>query len=214
MLRPLAVAFVLASVTASSAAAPGDLYKCKPPGRSTIVENYPPRECDGIVEIFILSHDGTPKGTIPPRLTDAQKQARDEEKSMANECHAQNEARRRADEGLLERYRSEDELMADRDAVIGRELAHLDQQIRRLESLAADRERLNEEAQFYLTHPMPPSLKVRLEENGAAKAQVEHEQEAAWSRIKAIAADFGTVLARYRALVDGSAKYPCERPIK
>jgi hypothetical protein len=61
---------------------------------------------------------------------------------------------------------------------------------------------------------MPPSLRVSLEENGAAKAQVEQQQEAAWSRIKTTAADFDTVLARYRALMDGSAKYPCERPVE
>jgi len=204
-------AIALAAALTSVSPAAWCAFVCKPPGSSTIIRDYPPPECAG-VEIRELNPDGSLKHIIAPPLTAEQKKEKTEKERRQAECIKGNQAQTRDDDALLGRYLTEDDLLHDRDIALARERTRIDRQDQKLKELKVDRKRLDDEAEFYAKREMPKQLKVRFDDNDAAKARAEHEIGVIGSQMQSISDQFDAKLKRYRDLVAGTAQPPhkCE----
>jgi hypothetical protein len=182
---------------------------CKPPGGSTIIRDDLPPECAS-VEIREMNPDGSLKRIIPPPRTTEQRKAEEEEHRRKLECLQQNEARKQGDEVLLKRYPMEDDLIVARDRALANEKARIDQQNQRLKELERTRAHLEDEKASYKGRQMSDAMKAAFEANESAMAAAEHQIELINSRMRQIAEKFDPDLKRYRELVKGTAKLPCQ----
>jgi hypothetical protein len=184
-------------------------FVCKPPGGSMIIRDDVPPECAS-VEIRETNPDGSLKRIIPPPRTTEQRKAEEEDQKRRTECRQQNEARKQGDETLLKRYPMEDDLIVARDRALANEKARLEQQNQRLKELELVRTRLEGEKASYKGRQMPDALKADFEANDSATAAAEHQIEATSSGIGRVTEKFEADLKRYRELVKGTAKLPCQ----
>jgi hypothetical protein len=185
-------------------------FVCKPPGGSTIIRDDLPPECAS-VEIRETNPDGSLRRIIPPPRTAEQRKAQEEENRRKLECLQQNEARKQGDEVLLKRYPMEDDLIVARDRALANEKARIDQQNQRLKELERTRARLEDEKASYKGRQMPDTMKAAFEANDSGMAAAEHQLDLINSGMGQIAEKFDADLKRYRELVKGAAKLPCQR---
>jgi hypothetical protein len=184
-------------------------FVCKPPGGSMIMRDDLPPECAS-VEIREVNPDGTLKRVIPPPRTTQQRKAEEDAQKRRTECVQQNEAQKQGDETLLRRYPMEVDLVVARDRALANEKARVEQQNQRLKELKLARARLEGEKASYQGRQMPDALKSGFEANDSATAAAEHQIEATNSGIGRLAEKFDADLKRYRELVKGTAKLPCQ----
>jgi hypothetical protein len=168
-----------------------------------------PAECAS-VEIRELNPDGTLKRVIPPPRTTQQRNAEEEAQKRRTDCVQQNEAQKQGDETLLRRYPMEDDLIVARDRALANENARIEQQNQRLKELKLARARLDGQKASYQGRPMPDALKSDFAANDSATVAAEHQIEATNSGAERLAEKFDVDLKRYRALVKGTAKLPCQ----
>jgi hypothetical protein len=201
-LRILAAAAGLALLAPAASAA---LYVCTDAKGRTITADRPPPECAN-VPIKELRPDGSVRRVIEPPLTDEQRRERAEK---ARRDYQEQEAKRtqaRRDIALMETYANEGEIEAARQATLAGRQVIIDRSLQRLESFAAERVKLEHEAEFYANRKLPEKLERAIESNKEL-AQAEHRLIADMQAdIQRINKRFDAELARYRDLVLAGAR--------
>jgi hypothetical protein len=181
------------------------MYVCTAPGGRTITADRPPPECAN-VPIRELRADGSVRRVIEPPLTTEQRQARAEQALREQQLQQAKRAQARQDIALLETYASEKDIEAARRAALTSRQAMIDRSNRRLETFAAERKKLDEEAEFYVNRKVPLKLEHAIEANESL-VEAEHrliaEMQADMARINK---RFDAEAERYRELVNAGAK--------
>jgi hypothetical protein len=203
--RSAAALALAAALGAAASPAAADLFVCTDPSGRTITADRPPPECANL-PIRELRPDGSVRRVIEPPLTEEQRKARAEK---ARRDHQEQEARRtqaRRDIALMETYASEREIEAARQAALTSRKAMIDRARQRLETFAADRTKLEQEAEFYANRKMPATLERAIEANqemAQAETRLIAEMEADLKRINQ---RFDAELSRFRELVLAGAR--------
>jgi hypothetical protein len=209
-MAPRFLPFILLLLAGAAAAQPappptGLLFVCTDGRGRTYTGDRQPPECANL-EIRVLNRDGSLRQVIPAPLTPEQKAARAaEEKRRAEEAERALEQRRR-DRALLETYASEAEI----DALRVKTLASREQQIARsedrLKRLAAERKKLDDEAEFYVKREQPAALKRAFANNAElvkTELAIVADTRAEMARINE---RFDAEIKRFRELVQGGSR--------
>jgi len=205
-------AVLLAGATgAALAQAPlpvGTLYSCTANGK-TYTADRPPAEC-ATSDIRELNRDGSVRRVIPRPLTIEEQRARALEAKKRYEEEEKILAQRRRDRSLLEAYATEAEI----DAARKKSLESAEQIIRRSQerakSLAEDRKRLDDEAEFYKKREQPDSLKRAFDLNAQAVSAEERIVVEARGEVARINERFDAERKRFRELLAQGAR-PVQR---
>jgi hypothetical protein len=206
--------FVLALCTAAPAHAqapappPGTMYSCVANGR-TYTADRPPAECVNS-DIRELNRDGSVRRVIARPLTIEEQRARALEAKKRLEEEERVLAQRRRDRSLLEAYANEAEI----DAARRKSLENAEQIIRRSQerttSLAQDKKRLDDEAEFYKKREMPDSLKRAYALNAEAAAAEQKILAEARGEVERVNERFDAEKKRFRELLALGAR-PVQR---
>jgi hypothetical protein len=201
------ILLLLGSAAAAQPVPPptGLLFVCTDGRGRTYTGDRQPPECANL-EIRVLNRDGSLRQVIPAPLTPEQKAARAvEERRKAEEAERALEQRRR-DRALLETYASEAEI----DALRVKTLASREQQIARsedrLKRLAAERKKLDDEAEFYVKREQPAALKRAFANNAElvkTELAIVADTRAEMARINE---RFDAEIKRFRELVQGGSR--------
>ena len=152
----------------------------------------------------LLNKDGSQKAVLPPRLTPAERAARDAQaKQTEKEEQAYKDAVRR-DRNLRMRYPDEATHQKAREAALDDTRKAIASSERRVADLRKEREPLQADAEFYKGRPMPFKLKSRLDANDTslrAQQDIIENQHAELIRINTM---FDAELARLRKLWSGA----------
>lgn len=179
------------------------IYTCTDAQGRKLTSDRPIAECTAR-EQRVLNADGSLRQVLPPTLTAEERAAREaQERRLAQQRAAQNDAQRR-DRNLLLRYPNEDRHQQAR--VVALEPVRLAMRAteRRLATLALERKRLDDEAEFYRGRPAPASLRQQLDANDAtvdAQRAAARNQEAELDRVNAL---YDAELDRLRRLWAGA----------
>jgi len=196
------LALVLAAAPASAA-----LYTCTDASGRKFTSDRPPPECANL-PVRELRADGSVRRVIEPPLTEEQRKARAEQ---AQRVLQEQEARRsqaRRDIALLETYATGADIEAARRAALVSRQVMIDRSKQRLETLAAERRKLDDEAEFYANRKIPELLERAIE---ASKALVQAEQrliDETQVDMARINKRFDGESERYRELVHAGARPP------
>jgi len=210
--RPLPLTLLVLLVSAApglwaqGSAAPASaagIYTCTDDQGRKITADRPIASCTA-KEQRVLNKDGSLKMVFPPILTveeRAEKEAQERKLAEARATHA--DAVRR-DRNLLSRYPNEAPHRKAREAALDTVRAAMKTSDQRLRELAAERQPLLAEAEFYVGKALPPKLRGQLDANDAAtSAQRESavSQEAELDRINRL---YDAELARLKLLWAGA----------
>ena len=139
-------------------------------------------------------------------LTDEQRRARAEKARRDYQEQEVRRAQARRDIALMETYTSEDQIEAARQAALAGRQVIIDRSRQRLESLAAERTKLDNESEFYASRKLPAKLEHAIEANKEL-AQAEHRLIADMQvDMQRLNRRFDAELARFRELVLAGAK--------
>ena len=189
--------------TAAQPASAAGIYTCVDNSGRKLTSDRPIAECTA-KEQRMLNHDGSLKSVYPPILTvdeKADKDARDRRMAEAKASFA--DAVRR-DRNLLARYPTEAPHRKAREAALDTVRAAVKARDSRLNELAAERQPLIAEAEFYKGRTLPPKLRNQIDANDAAtEAQRESAQnlEAELGRVNSF---YDGELARLKRLWAGA----------
>ncbi|MCU0764890.1 MAG: hypothetical protein MUF32_02425 [Burkholderiaceae bacterium] len=153
-----------------------------------------------------LRADGSVRRVIEPPLTPEQQRARAEQAQREQKEREARRAQARQDIALLETYPTEQDIEAARQTALTSRQAMIDTSRKRLETFAAERRKLDDEAEFYVNRKMPAKLGHAIEANASlvdAEHRVIAEMQADMERINK---RFDAEARRYRELVRGGAK--------
>ena len=205
-LLPLAAAAALSAALAQTPNA--GMYSCVANGK-TYTADRPPPECANS-DMRELNKDGSVRRVIPRPLTVDEQRARALEAKKKLEEEERQLAQRRRDRSLLEAYANEAEIEAARK----KSLESAEQIVKRSQeralSLAQDRKRLEEEAEFYRKREQPESLKRAYALNAQAVSAEEKILAEARGEIARINERFEVEKKRYRELLAQGAS-PVQR---
>jgi hypothetical protein len=193
------------ALTLAAAPVAATMFVCTDPSGRTITADSPPPECAN-VPIRELRPDGSVRRVIEPPLTAEQRRARAEQVRREQQEREAKRSQARHDIALLETYATEKDIEAAREAALASRQAMIDRSIKRLDSFAAERRKLDEEAEFYLNRKIPDKLEHAIEANDSlvqAEQRMIVEMRADMARINK---RFDTEAERYRALVSAGAK--------
>jgi hypothetical protein len=206
-----AAAAALASAALASAAAQtanGSLFTCVANGK-TYTADRPPPECANS-EMRELNRDGSVRRVIPRPLTIEEQRARALEAKKRLEEEERQLSQRRRDRSLLEAYATEAEIEAARQ----KSLESAEQIVKRSQeraiSLAQDRKRLEDEAEFYKKRDQPDSLQRAFALNAQAVSAEEKILAEARGEMNRINDRFDAEKRRYRELLAQGAR-PVQR---
>jgi hypothetical protein len=196
-------AFIALALAATPARA--TVYVCTTPDGRTITSDRPPAECFG-VPIRELRDDGSVRRVIEPPLTEEQRKARAEQALRERREREAKRAQARQDIALLETYATEKDIEEARKVALTSRQAMIERSRKRLETFAAERKKLDDEAEFYVNRKLPAKLEHAFEANDSL-VQAEHrliaEMEADMGRINK---RFDAEAQRYRELMSSGAK--------
>jgi hypothetical protein len=196
-------AFIALALAATPARA--TVYVCTTPDGRTITGDRPPAECFG-VPIRELRADGSVRRVIEPPLTEEQRRARAEQAQRERREREAKRAQARQDIALLETYATEKDIEEARRVALTSRQAMIERSRKRLETFAAERKKLDDEAEFYVNRKLPAKLEHAFEANDSL-VQAEHrliaEMEADLARINK---RFDAEAQRYRELMSAGAK--------
>jgi hypothetical protein len=206
----LSVVPFAATVHAQGMNAPpaGTMYSCVANGR-TYSADRPPAECVNS-DIRELNRDGSVRRVIPRPLTPEEQRAKALEAKKKIEEEERQLAQRRRDRSLLEAYANEQEIEAARRKALEGAEQSIVRSNERTVSLAKDKKRLEDEAEFFKNRTMPDSLKRAFDLNAqAASAEAKISAEAR-SEITRINERFDAEKKRYVDLLAQGAR-PVQR---
>lgn len=180
------------------------IYTCLDASGRRITADRPIPECTGR-EQQVLNRDGSRHGVRPPTLTtEEQAELEARERLAAEKRAAQADAARR-DRNLVTRYPSEQVHRRAREAALDTVRLAMKATESRLRELAAERKPLRDEAEFYVSKPMPAKLRAAIDANDAAldaQRSSAANQEAELRRINRL---YDVELDRLRKLWAGAA---------
>jgi hypothetical protein len=143
------------------------IYSCTTPDGRRITSDRLIYECIGM-EQRVLNRDGTVRLVVTPPLSPDQAAAAEQrERRAAADRMARQEAVRR-DRNLLARYPDEAAHTRARVSALDTVRSAMEASESRLRDLAADRKKLDQEAEFYKGKPLPPKLQEAVDANEAA----------------------------------------------
>jgi hypothetical protein len=203
--RPRAAAAAALLALAASAPVAAGVFVCTTPDGRRITADMPPPECAN-VPIRELRADGSVRRVIEPPLTPEQQRARAEQAQREQKEREARRAQARQDIALLETYPTEQDIEAARQTALTSRQAMIDTSRKRLETFAAERRKLDDEAEFYINRKMPAKLGHAIEANASlvdAEHRVIAEMQADMERINK---RFDAEAQRYRELMSGGAK--------
>ncbi len=200
--------FVAATASAQTPVPSGTMFSCVANGK-TYSADRPPPECVNS-DMRELNRDGSVRRLIPRPLTVEEQRARALEAKKKLEDDERMLAQRRRDRSLLEAYANEDEIEAARK----KSLESAEQAIKRSQeralSLAQDRRRLDNEAEFYKKREQPDSLKRAYALNAQAVSAEEKIIAEARGEATRINERFDAEKKRFKELVAQGAR-PVQR---
>jgi DNA repair exonuclease SbcCD ATPase subunit len=192
----------------SPAPPPGTMFSCVANGR-TYTADRPPPECANS-DIRELNRDGSVRRVIARPLTIEEQRARALEAKKRLDEEEKQLAQRRRDRSLLEAYASETEIEQARR----KSLENAEQIIKRSQersaSLAQDKRRLDDEAEFYKKREQPESLKRAYVLNAQAVAAEDKIFAEAKSEVARINERFDMEKRRFKELLALGAR-PVQR---
>jgi hypothetical protein len=147
------------------------IYSCVTPDGRRITSDRLIAECIGL-EQRVLNRDGTVRLVVTPPLSsdEASRKEMQERRAAAERMARQEDARR--DRNLLARYADESAHQRGRAAALDTVRQAIAASEARLAELAADRKKLDQEAEFYKGKPLPAKLREAFDANEAtAEAQ-------------------------------------------
>ena len=207
LVRAAAVSVVLASVSAS-AQTPTTMFTCVANGK-TYSADRPPAECANS-DMRELNRDGSVRRVIPRPLTVEEQRARALEAKKKLEEEEKLRAQRRRDRALLEAYATDAEIEAARKKSLEGAEQAIKRSQERADSLAKDRKRLDDEAEFYKKREQPDSLKRAYALNAQAVTAEERIMAEARGEVARINERFEAERKRYKELLAQGAR-PVQR---
>lgn len=186
-------------------------FICKPPGAGTIIRDSPPKECS-TVDIREINPDGTVKRIIRAPLTEEQKKATVAKEERQAACAERNREWSRETDALLTRYRSADDIEADRDRELAKQQGLIEWFERGLHELQSNRFRLALQEEFHPSGQIWEELRRDVESNLSLRSRALSAIEKARDEMNAIDARYDATVSRYSEIVAGTAKPPfqCE----
>lgn len=207
LVRAAAVWVALSSVSAS-AQTPTTMFTCVANGK-TYSADRPPAECANS-EMRELNRDGSVRRVIPRPLTVEEQRARALEAKKKLEEEEKLMAQRRRDRALLEAYANDSEIEAARKKSLESAEQAIKRSQERTDSLAKDRKRLDDEAEFYKKREQPDSLKRAYALNAQAVTAEERIMAEARGEVARINERFDAERKRYKDLLAQGAR-PVQR---
>jgi len=195
---PAAFAFLLAVATAAGAQSP-TMYTCVANGR-TYSGDRPPPECFNS-DIRELNRDGSLRRVIARPLTPEEQKARAIEVRKKADEEEKALAQRRRDRSLLEAYASEQEIDVARTKALIASNEVVKRSQLRLDRMAEERKRLEEETEFYKKRETPEMIKRALANNEQERAAELKIIKDAQSEMQRINDRFDADKKRFRELV-------------
>lgn len=202
-----AAAAVLLALALAAAPASATLYTCTDANGRKFTSDRPPPECANL-PVRELRADGSVRRVIEPPPTEEQRKARAEQAQRALQEQEAKRSQARRDIALLETYASSGDIEAARRAALVSRQATIDRAKRRLETLAVERKKLDDEAEFYANRKIPELLERAIEANKAlvqAEQRLMEETQADMARINK---RFDVESERYRELVRAGTRPP------
>ncbi len=206
----IALLAFLATPAGAQAPAPaaGSIFTCVANGR-TYSGDRPPPECVNS-DMRELNRDGSLRRVIPRPLTVDEQRARALEAKKRIEAEELQLAQRRRDRSLLEAYANEGEIEAARKKSLESAEQIVKRSQERAASLAQDKKRLQDEAEFYKKRDQPESLKRAFTLNEQASGTEQRILAEANAEITRINERFDDEKKRYKELLAGGAR-PVQR---
>lgn len=207
VLRAATLSVALAALSAS-AQTPTTMFSCVANGK-TYSADRPPPECANS-EMRELNRDGSVRRVIPRPLTVEEQRARALEAKKKLEEEEKLLAQRRRDRALLEAYATDAEIEAARKKSLEGAEQAIKRSQERADSLAKDRKRLDDEAEFYKKREQPDSLKRAYALNAQAVTAEERIMAEARGEVARINERFDAERKRYKELLAQGAR-PVQR---
>lgn len=201
----LAAAGALVALALAATPASATMFVCTTPAGKTVTGDRPPPECAN-VPIRELRPDGSVRRVIDPPPTAEQRRAQAEQAQREQAEMQAKRAQARQDIALLETYATEKDIEAARKAALMSRQAMIDRSKKRLETFAAERKKLDEEAEFYVNRKVPEKLEQAIEGNRSlvqAESRLIAEMQVDMARINR---RFDAEAERYRELVSAGAR--------
>jgi len=192
----------------AQAPAPGTLYTCVANGK-TYTADRPPSECANS-DIRELNRDGSVRRVIQRPLTIEEQRERALEAKKRYEEEEKLREQRRRDRSLLEAYATEAEIEAARKKSLENAERIIRRSQERATSLAEDRKRLDDEAEFYKKREQPDSLKRAYALNAQATSAEQKIVAEARGEVARINERFDAEAKRFRELLAQGAR-PVQR---
>jgi hypothetical protein len=203
-----AAVMVVAAGDFASAQAPTTMFTCVANGK-TYSADRPPPECANS-DMRELNRDGSVRRVIPRPLTVEEQRARALEAKKKLEEEEKLMAQRRRDRALLEAYATDAEIEAARKKSLEGAEQAIKRSQERTDSLAKDRKRLDDEAEFYKKRDQPDSLKRAYALNAQAVTAEERIMAEARGEVARINERFDAERKRYKELLAQGAR-PVQR---
>jgi hypothetical protein len=184
------------------------MYSCVANGK-TYTSDRPPAECANS-DIRELNRDGSVRRVMPRPLTPEEQRAKALEAKKKFEDEERQLAQRRRDRSLLEAYANEEEIEAGRKKALETAEQTIARSNDRLATLAKERKRLDDEAEFYKKREQPASLKYSLAQNAQSVATEDKVIVEARAEIARINQRFDAERRRFRELLAQGAR-PVQR---
>ena len=200
-----AASTVLLALALAAAPASATLFTCTDANGRKFTSDRPPPECANL-PVRELRADGSVRRVIEPPPTEEQRKARAEQAQRALQEQEAKRSQARRDIALLETYAASADIEAARRAALVSRQATIDRSKQRLETLAAERKKLDNEAEFYANRKVPEMLERAIEANKAlvqAEQRLIDETQADMARINK---RFDVESERYRELVRAGAR--------
>jgi len=207
LLRAATLSVALAALSAS-AQTPTTMFTCVANGK-TYSADRPPPECANS-DMRELNRDGSVRRVIPRPLTIEEQRARALEAKKKLEEEERLLAQRRRDRALLEAYANDAEIEAARKKSLEGAEQAIKRSQERTDSLAKDRKRLDDEAEFYKKREQPDSLKRAFALNAQAVTAEERIMTEARGEVARINERFDAERKRYKELLAQGAR-PVQR---
>lgn len=213
--RPLATSLVLlltlgAALPAARAQAhpPGGaasvIYTCTDDRGRKITADRPIAACTGR-EQRVLNNDGSLRAILPPTLTADERAAKEAQERRQAEARAAMADATRRDRNLLARYPNEAPHQRARESALESVRQAMKATEVRLKELAAERQPLLAEAEFYQGKPLPAKLRGQLDANEAATEAQRDAASRQQEEVERINRLYDAELARLRQLWAGAA---------
>lgn len=184
------------------------MFTCVANGK-TYSADRPPAECANS-DMRELNRDGSVRRVIPRPLTVEEQRARALEAKKKLEEEEKLMAQRRRDRALLEAYANDAEIEAARKKSLESAEQAIKRSQERTDSLAKDRKRLDDEAEFYKKREQPDSLKRAYALNAQAVTAEERIMAEARGEVARINERFDAERKRYKDLLAQGAR-PVQR---